>query len=102
MHTGQKHDYLGVDMEFNDNGTLEASMIPYLKNVISKFPKTITGRSETSAADHLFTIKDRKEAKPRLSRGLGVQFVNGEAKLKIGLKNRNDYSELDIDEQLRG
>jgi hypothetical protein len=47
-------------------------------------------------------VEYRKEAKPRLSRGLGVQFVNGEVKLKIGLKNRYDYSELDIDEQLRG
>jgi len=27
MHTGRKHDYLGVDMEFNDDGALEASMI---------------------------------------------------------------------------
>jgi hypothetical protein len=27
MHTGQKHDYFGVDMEFNDDGTLHASMI---------------------------------------------------------------------------
>lgn len=47
-------------------------------------------------------VEYRKEAKPRLSRGLGVQFVNGEVKLKVGLKNRYDYSELDIDEQLRG
>lgn len=47
-------------------------------------------------------VEYRKEAKPRLSRGLGVQFVNGKVKLKVGLKNRYDYSELDIDEQLRG
>jgi hypothetical protein len=64
MHTGCKHDYLGVDMEFNDDGTLEASMIMYLKNVISEFPEIITGKSATPAADHLFTIRDEKEAKP--------------------------------------
>jgi hypothetical protein len=64
MHTGRKHDYLGVDMEFNDDGTLEASMITYLKNVISEFPEVITGKSATPAADHLFTIRDEKEAKP--------------------------------------
>ncbi len=64
MHTGQKHDYLGVDMEFNDNGTLDASMITYLKNVISKFPEMITGKLATPAVDHLFTIRDKKEAKP--------------------------------------
>ncbi len=48
MHTGWKHDYLGVDMEFNDDGTLEVSMITYLKNVISKFPEMITGKSATT------------------------------------------------------
>ena len=34
MHLGKKHDYLGVDMEFCDDGALEVSMIDYLKNVI--------------------------------------------------------------------
>jgi hypothetical protein len=64
MHMGRKHDYLGVDMEFNEDGTLDASMITYLKNVISEFPEMITGKSATPAADHLFTIRVEKEAKP--------------------------------------
>jgi hypothetical protein len=37
MHLGKKHDYLGVDMEFCDDGALEVSMINYLKNVINEF-----------------------------------------------------------------
>jgi hypothetical protein len=64
MHTGLKHNYLGVDMEFNEDGTLDASMITYLKNVISESPEMITGKLGTPAADHLFTIRDEKEAKP--------------------------------------
>ncbi len=44
MHTRRKHDYLGVDMEFNKDGTLDVSMIEYLKNVIDDFPETIIGR----------------------------------------------------------
>jgi hypothetical protein len=64
MHMGRKHDYLGVDMEFNDDGTLEASMITYLKNVISEFPVMITGKSATPAAEHLFTIREDKDARP--------------------------------------
>jgi len=36
MHTGTKHDYLGVDMEFNEDGTLDASMIPYLKGIMER------------------------------------------------------------------
>jgi hypothetical protein len=64
MHTGRKHDYLGVDMEFRQDGTLGVSMIPYLKNVIAEFPELISGKSPTPAADHLFKIRDTKDTKP--------------------------------------
>ena len=37
-HMGCKHDYLGVDMEFCEDGVLEVSMFKYLKNVIEEFP----------------------------------------------------------------
>ena len=30
MHTGRKHNYLGVDMEFCEDGALEVSMFKYL------------------------------------------------------------------------
>jgi hypothetical protein len=63
MHTGCKHDYLGVDMEFRKDETLGVSMIPYLKNVIAEFPEIISGKSPTPAADHLFQIRDEKDAK---------------------------------------
>jgi len=63
MHTGCKHDYLGVDMEFRKDGTLGVSMIPYLKNVIAEFPEIISGKSPTPAADHLFQIRDEKDTK---------------------------------------
>jgi hypothetical protein len=43
MHTGRKHDYLGVGMEFNKDGTLDVSMFKYLANVIRDFPEVISG-----------------------------------------------------------
>ncbi len=64
MHTGRKHDYLGVDMEFMDDGLLEVSMFKYLRNVIEEFPEKITGRAATPAAGHLFDVRDEKEARP--------------------------------------
>jgi hypothetical protein len=64
MHTRCKHDYLGIDMEFNENGMLDVFMITYLKNVILDFPELITEKAATPAADHLFTIRDEKEARP--------------------------------------
>jgi hypothetical protein len=63
MHTGNKHDYLGVDLEFNDDGTLDVLMVNYLKSVIAEFPEMITGKAATPAADHLFTVRDKKEAR---------------------------------------
>ncbi len=39
MHMGKRHDYLQVDMEFNNDGTLDVSIITYLKNVIAGFTK---------------------------------------------------------------
>ncbi len=63
MHTG-KHDYLGVDMEFNDDGTLDVHMIGYLTSVIAEFPELINGRAATPVGDHLFTEQVKKETKP--------------------------------------
>jgi hypothetical protein len=64
MHTGQKHNYLGVDMEFKDDGMLDISMVAYLKNVILEFPEMISRKAATPAGDHLFQIREGKEAKP--------------------------------------
>ena len=46
-------------------------------------------------------VQYRKEAKPKVARSMGLEVQNGQIKLKIGLKNKADYSNLDIDEQLR-
>ncbi len=62
MHTRRKHNYLGVDMEFCEDGSLEVSMMKYLKNVIEGFPEIITGKSPTPAGGRLFHIQDEKDA----------------------------------------
>jgi hypothetical protein len=46
-------------------------------------------------------VQYRKEAKPKVARSMGLEVQNGQIKLRIGLKNKADYSNLDIDEQLR-
>ena len=63
MHLGNKHDYLGMDFEFINNGSLEVSMFNYLDNIIDKYPELITGKAATPAADHLFSVRDADEAK---------------------------------------
>lgn len=47
-------------------------------------------------------VEYRRQPKPRMARSMGLQVQNGVIKLRIGIKNRVDYEERDIDEQLRG
>ena len=63
MRLGKKHDYLGMDFEFMDNGSLEVSMFQYLDSIIDKFPELITGNAATLATDHLFSVRNTGEAK---------------------------------------
>ncbi len=63
MHMEKKHDYLGVDMEFNKDKMLDVSMITYLKNVIVGFLEEVRGKAATPAAVHLFLVRDRSEAR---------------------------------------
>ena len=64
MHVGNKHNYLGVDLEFEQDGRLNVLMVNYLKNVIKAFPEEIGGRAATPAGERLFDIRDAKEARP--------------------------------------
>ena len=51
-------------MEFNEDGTLDVSMILCLKGIIAEFPELIKGRAATPATEHLFTVRNEKEARP--------------------------------------
>ena len=46
-------------------------------------------------------VQYRKDPKPRMTRSTGLQVVNGEIKIKVGISNRYDYSDLTLDEQLK-
>ena len=39
--------------------------------------------------------------KPMLKRSMGLKMVNGQIKMQIGLKNKADYSQESLDEQLK-
>jgi hypothetical protein len=47
-------------------------------------------------------VQYRKEAKPKLVRGYGLQVVGGEIKLKLGVKNRADYDSTLAEQLDRG
>ncbi len=47
MYMGNKHDYLGVDLEFDEDGTLNVS-------IVAEFPEMIAGKATMPAA-HTFS-----------------------------------------------
>jgi hypothetical protein len=65
MHKGKKHNYLGVDLEFQQDGRLNVLMVNYLKNIIDGFPEQIVERAATPAGQRLFDIREKKEARPQ-------------------------------------
>ena len=59
---GPRHDYLGMNIDFSDPGSVAFDMIPYISKILTGFPEKITGVSSTPAADHLFTVRPHHEA----------------------------------------
>lgn len=47
-------------------------------------------------------VEYRKESKPPIMSSMGLQVTSGGIKLKVGMVNRHDYSEITLDEALRG
>ena len=54
------HYYLGMDMDWSQDGTMIVSMIKYLQKIIDDFPEVIHSTSVTYAAKYLFTVRDEK------------------------------------------
>ena len=46
-------------------------------------------------------VEYRREPKPRMARTQRLEFVNGQFKVSVGIRNRNDYSHPSLDEQLK-
>jgi hypothetical protein len=64
MHMGRKHDYLGIDLEFQEDENLGVSMVKYLKGTMEEFPEEIVGKLATPAGKRLFDIQHEKGATP--------------------------------------
>jgi hypothetical protein len=53
---GSYHDYLGINIDFSDPGTVKFDIVPYINKIIDAFPEKIMGVTSTPAADHLFAV----------------------------------------------
>ena len=64
IRRGKKHDYLGMTLDFSNNGKFIIDMEEYINDVISDLPEDMSGSASTPAADHLFKTRDNV---PKLS-----------------------------------
>jgi hypothetical protein len=47
-------------------------------------------------------VEFRKKPRPKFVRSVGLEVVNGQIKVRVGITNTADYSGYDLDEQLKG
>ena len=58
---GREHTYCGMNLSFNENGTLSVEMKSFLEEALEEFPDDTSKRSNTPAATHLFKVNNKKE-----------------------------------------
>jgi len=47
-------------------------------------------------------VEYRKVPEPPMMAGMGLKVTSDGIKIKVGMVNRHDYSEIDLNEALRG
>ena len=55
------HDYVGMTIDYTEDGRVKFSMFDYLEEIIQGLPPEFIGTSQTPAADHLFTVDEDGE-----------------------------------------
>jgi hypothetical protein len=70
---GKRHDYLGMILDYNTDGSVTIDMVDYIKKMIEDFPEDTTATATTPAALHLFEVRDDAE---KLSEDLAIIFHN--------------------------
>ena len=61
VHTGDVHDYLGVDHDYSETGVVKLSMMKHLEKIFQDFPEEVGKASLTPASENLFRIRDPEE-----------------------------------------
>jgi hypothetical protein len=56
---GKVHDYLGITIDFSEDGKVKIIMEDYIKDMLEELPADMAGKAATPAADHLFTVNDK-------------------------------------------
>ena len=59
---GIRHDYLGMFLDYGDDGVVQVDMRSYLETVLTDLPKCFIGKARSPAAKHLYHINPKAKA----------------------------------------
>jgi hypothetical protein len=57
MHHGKIHDYLGMTIDYLEDGKVKFIMTDYVQGILDKAPDKMNGTAVTPAASDLFTVR---------------------------------------------
>ena len=87
---GRKHTFLGMDIEFNGNGTVTIAMDSYIRDAIKEFGEDVSSPASTPGGQGLFSVDPES---PLLDRADAELFHSIVAKLLyISSRARSDIS----------
>jgi hypothetical protein len=76
---GKVHEYLGMTIDYSDEGKVKFTMFDYLQNMFDELPADMDGEAATPAAAHLFQVNEIDPEK--LSEDRAQLFHHNVAKL---------------------
>ena len=73
VHRGKVHNYLGIYLDYSDQGRVKVSIIKCLDSVLQEFPYNLGATVATPDADNLFKVCDDFKKEP--TRGSGTELL---------------------------
>ena len=62
---GKRHDYLGMFLDYNEDGVVQVDMRSYLSTILDDLPKEFKGKARSPAAKHLYhTDENTRKLEP--------------------------------------
>jgi hypothetical protein len=58
VNRGKVHDYLGMTLDFSEDGVVKIDMQDYVKKVLGEMPEDMDGTATSPAAQYLFQVKE--------------------------------------------
>eukprot|EP00804_Cyclotella_cryptica_P009375 CCRYP_018081-RB/>CCRYP_018081-RB protein AED:0.27 eAED:0.27 QI:0/-1/0/1/-1/0/1/0/175 len=80
VHRGGKGKYLGMHLDFTEDGVFQVDMSSYVEGIIEEFPETLSKCSPTPHSDGLFAVKDNENSQ-LLDEDKAMQFHRTTAQL---------------------